>query len=585
MPDLPSYKNVKLYLRLLGYIKGYWIAFTIALISNFLYSAINAGVIYLLKPILDKGFIARDLHFIKFLPFLILGIFILRGIAGFISDYFMAYVSRGVVMKLRQEIFEHLLKLPASFYDHTSSGLIISAILYNVEQVANAGSDTLSTLVESVGLIIGLLVVMFSISWRISLIYLIIAPAITFFIHINSRRLRRITLKLQKKMGDITSIAEEVVEGYKVVRTFGGQQYETEKFYRFTEKNRKQELKLVATKSFMSSIAQFMAAIALSLTVYLATGAGTSSMLSAGAFASLISAMWSLLKPLKDFTKVNGNFQRGLAGAQTVFALLDEQIERDDGKILLDHIKGNIHFHHVSFQYPYTKKIILKDIHFSVKPGQIVALVGRSGGGKTTLVNLLQRFYEPTAGKIMLDGVDIQKVTLASFRKHFAIVSQHVTLFNDTVRNNIAYGLTQAVDLSIVIEAARDANALDFIEQMPEGFDTLIGENGALLSGGQRQRIAIARAILKKAPILLLDEATSALDSESEQKIQTALLRLMKNKTTFVIAHRLSTIENADLILVIEDGKIIEMGNHKTLLDLGGHYAKLHKMQFSHTHS
>ncbi|MEK6731326.1 MAG: lipid A export permease/ATP-binding protein MsbA [Pseudomonadota bacterium] len=570
----------KLYLRLLDYIRQYWVAFVIALLANVSYAGVDAGFTYLLKPILNKGFIARDLQFIHFLPFLILGAFLLRGISNIAGNYFIEFVSRGVVMRFRQDLFAHLIKLPAFYYDNTSSGKILSVLLYNVEQVANAGADAITTLVQSGFMIIGLLAVMFMMNWQLSLLYLILMPVIAITVRLSTKRLRRISLSLQTQMGEVTTIAEEAVEGYKVVRMFGGQNYEICKFDRAVRRNRWRELKDTLTKAFTVSGIQLLAALVIAFTVYFVTSGSFSGIMTAGSFASLIAAMLALLKPLKDFTKVNATIQKGLAGAQSIFELLDQSVEEDKGTKVFSRMRGEITFDRVTFAYPLTEKVILKNINFKTQPGQCIALVGRSGGGKTTLISLLQRFYNVEHGSIAIDGVDIRDIKLESLRQQFALVSQNVTLFNDTVAHNIAYGRFAEAAESEIITAAKAANAWEFIEQLPNGLNTVIGENGVLLSGGQRQRIAIARAILKNAPILILDEATSSLDTESEREIQTALDQLIKNRTTIVIAHRLSTIENADMILVIDHGELVESGTHTALLALNGQYAKLHKMQF-----
>jgi len=573
--------SVVLYKRLLGYIFCYWPAFAVAMVANVMYSGVDSSVTYLLKPILNKGFIARDVHFIKFLPFIVLGAFLIRGFANIISNYFMAIVARSVIMRFRQEIFRHLLRLPASFYDNSSSGQILSTIVYNVEQVANAGSDALTTLVQSFCLIVGLLVVMFSISWLLSLIFIITIPVIAITVHFTSRRLRRISLSLQEAIGDVTSIAEEAIEGYKVIRAFGGQAYEAKKFNKATKLNRFRDIKATVTKSLSVSVVQFVAAIALSFIIYLATSDFHITALSAGSFVAMIAAMMALLKPLKDFTNVNTKIQRGLAGAQSVFALLDQAVEQDAGTVHVERVKGNVAFKDVSFSYPKHNKLVLENINFEVSAGKTIALVGQSGSGKTTIVNLLQRFYGGAYGSITIDDVDINEYILSDLREQFAIVSQHVTLFNDTIKHNIAYGHFSKASDEVIIKAAKAAYAWEFIKDLPDGLDTLVGENGVLLSGGQRQRLAIARAILKDAPILILDEATSALDTESERQIQNALEHLMRDRTTLVIAHRLSTIEKADQILVLDRGHIVETGDHKTLLAQDGYYAKLYRMQFS----
>lgn len=576
-----THKNsIVLYRRLLKYIFRYWPAFVIAMIGNIGYSGLDAGVTYMLKPILNKGFIERDMQFIHLLPFLVLGAFLFRGLMNLLSSYFMARVSNGVIVDFRQQIFEKIMKLPSVYFDNKGSGQILSIILYNVSQVTNAGSDALTTFVQSFCMVVGLLVVMFTISWRMSLLFMITVPLIALTVHISSRRLRQISLKLQEQMGEVTNIAEEGIEGYKVVRMFGGQNYEINKFNKVTYRNYMRQLKVAITNVFTENSVQLLAAIVLSVVIYLATSHKSSMMLSAGGFVALVAAMVAILKPLKNFTNVNTKIQQGLAGAQSVFALLDSDVEEDNGTVHIDRAQGNIVYDNVSFTYPLKEKQVLNNISFSVKPGQTVALVGRSGSGKSTIVNILQRFYMGWHGKIKLDGEPIENYVLSDLRQQFAIVSQQVTLFNDTVAHNIAYGKFADATEEDIIAAAKAANAWEFIKEMPAGIQTLIGENGVMLSGGQRQRIAIARAILKNAPIFILDEATASLDTESERLIQDALDRLMRNRTTIVIAHRLSTIENADLIIVMDSGNILEIGQHKELIAHQGMYAHLHKLQF-----
>lgn len=571
-----------IYKRLFTYVRRYWVSLVVAMVASMVYSGIDAWFVYFLKPLINKGLVEKNREFLRMAPLLVLFVFMLRGLASFFSNYNIASVSRNVIMRLRQDLFAHFQKLPARFYDNSTSGKLLSVILYSIEQVANASADVLTTAIQSTFFIVGLLIVMFKISWKLSLLYFLIIPMITFIMRYTSKRVRRLSLSIQESMSHLTHTAEENIEGYKVVRGFGGETYETEKFNKATRINRQREMKVIAARSWSVSSVQLVAALALSLTLYVATLDIANSILSAGGFVTLIAAMLALLKPMKDLTTMQNKLYRGLAGAETVFDMLDEKPEKDDGKHTVQRVKGKLTCKHVSFGY-HPDTTVLHDIHFNVEPGQIVALVGRSGSGKSTLINLLPRFYTEFTGDILLDEVSIRDYRLSDLRRQFAMVSQHVVLFNDTIRNNIAYGRFGRVSEAEIRAAAKTAYALDFIEQLPQGLDTLVGENGVLLSGGQRQRLAIARAILKDAPILILDEATSALDTESERYIQSALDDLMRNRTTLVIAHRLSTVEHADKIIVFDNGHIVETGTHTDLLARNGQYAKLYKMQFKET--
>lgn len=580
MPETRKIANAFIvYSRLLKYVREYWPILVVAVLASMAYSGIDSWFVYFLKTLINRGLVEKNPHFLSWAPLMILVVFMLRGVVSFFSTYSIASVSRSVIMRLRQDIFLKLQKLPASYYDHATSGQVISVMLYSVEQVANASADILTTAIQSLFLIIGLLIVMFSISWKLSMMYFIIIPLITVIMRITSKRVRRLSLIIQESIAEITNRTEENVDGYKVVRAFGGQEYELNKFDKVTRINRLREMKVVSARSWSVSSVQMVAAIALSATFFIATLDSSNMFLSPGGFVALIAAMLALLKPMKDLTSMQNKLHRGLAGAQTVFELLDQPEEKDSGTQTLQRAQGKIEFRQVNFSYT-ADKCVLRDINFLINPGETVALVGRSGSGKSTLVSLLPRFYEDYLGTILLDDVSINDYCLMDLRNQFALVSQHVTLFNDTVANNIAYGRFNSVSEEEIRAAAKAAYALDFIDQFPQGMHTLIGENGVLLSGGQRQRIAIARAILKNAPILILDEATSALDTESERYIQAALEGLMRNRTTLVIAHRLSTVEHADKIIVLDHGNLVEFGNHQQLLAAEGYYAKLYKMQF-----
>ncbi len=570
--------GLQTYKRLLQFAKPYWMLFAIGAIGTIIMSCTDAGFIALTKPIVDHGFVKRDRSFIHWLPILIFVIFIIRGMSSFVSSYFISRVARTVVRDMRRLIFAKLLHLPAQFYDRNSSGYILSTIVYNVEQVAQACSDALLTILRESSTAIALIVVMFFMSWKLTLLFIFIAPLIAWVVKWSSVRMRQLSANVQQSVGDITHVASEGIDGYRVVRLYGGQAYENKKFNQATKANLQRELKIVVTNSVGTSSTQLLFAIPIAVTLLVATNPAMH--ISAGSFTAVLAAMISLLRPVRRMSMVNTEIQKGVAAAESIFKMADEETEKDTGTRTLSRVKGDIEFRDVSFEYSTSNRAIIKHINFSVKAGQTVAIVGKSGGGKSTLMNLLPRFYDISSGEITIDGVDIKQYQLFELRKQFGYVSQDTTLFDDTIANNIAYGFESAVDRSKIIAAAEAAHATEFISQLPKGFDTHIGEDGMLLSGGQRQRIAIARALLKDAPILILDEATASLDVHAERHIQAALDDLMKDRTVLVIAHRLSTVENADRIIVLDEGEIVETGTHNELLEKEGVYAALYKAQF-----
>ena len=577
----PADHSHKLYVRLLGYVKPYWRMFALSLVALVLTAATEPALPALFKPLLDKGFVAKDQAFIRWVPILLLGLFIVRGITSFVSTYCMAWVGSRLVMDLRAAMFDKLMTLPTRYFDQNPSGQLIAQLAFNVTQVTQSATSSLTTLVRDTVTVLGLLGYLVWLNWKLTLIVFALVPLTLWVVRIASRRLRGLSRKAQQNIGEITQVVDEAVGGHRVVKLYGGEEYEQTRFRQAANLARLFEMKRVAANAVYEPVIQLIAAIALAIIVYIAADQASDNATTVGGFVAFFMAMLLLFAPLKRLTSVNDQLQRGLAAAETIFTMLDQDAERDSGSRTLPRTEGRLALRDVTLTYPGKTAPALAGITLDIAPGETVALVGTSGSGKTTLANLVPRFYDPDAGSIELDGIDIRDIRLQSLRSHISLVSQDVVLFNDTLAHNIAYGSKRDATLGEIRAACVAAHAWEFIEAMPEGLDTLIGENGMRLSGGQRQRIAIARAILKNAPILILDEATSALDNVSERHVQAALETLMQNRTTLVIAHRLSTIERADRIVVMEAGRVVEIGTHADLIARQGRYAQLHAMQFS----
>ena len=565
--------------RLISYLKEFKLALFGGIVGMIGYAVVDMTLIWSLQPLIDDGFTGKDPSILAMMPIFVLVVIGLRGVAAFLSSYCMAWVGTHIVMKLQRQLFSQLILLPIAFFDKTNTGDLLSKITYDASQVSNAASSALVKIFREGATVIGLVCLMFYQSWQLSLVFFVVAPVVGIAINIVSKRFRKISKNLQNAMGLVTTSSEQMLKGHKEVLMFGGQKIENEKFEKVSNVVRSQNMKMASANAISVPIIQSIASFALALVLYLATFPQIMDTLSSGTFVVIISSMMALMKPIKSVTQVNNEIQKGISASTSLFNMLDMTKAKDEGTYEVKRVKGDISINDITFTYPTAERAALENVSFEVKAGKSVALVGRSGSGKSTIANLLTRFYDIDSGEICLDGKNIEEYTLSALRNQVAIVSQDVHLFNDTIANNIAYASEDKFTDQDIIDAATTAHAMEFINSFPNGLNTMIGENGAMLSGGQRQRLAIARALLRDAPILILDEATSALDTESERHIQAALDELQKNRTSIVIAHRLSTIEHADQILVIDQGQIVESGTHSELLEQGAIYYNLSQMQ------
>lgn len=572
--------SVSVYLRLFGYAKPHWTMFSLGVVGMALFAACDTGFSILVKRFLDGAFLHYDPSTLMIVPIGIIVLFAARGLGDFLSVYAPGWVGRQVIKDLRADLFRHYLDLPTRYYDQSSSAALLSRLTYNTELVSEAATNSITVLIRDSLTIVGLLVWLFYSNWRLITFALVVAPLIVFLIQVINRAFRRYSARIQNSMGDVTRVAKEAIEGQRLIKVFNAQAFEARAFEAVIEANRFQNMKLMRARAMSNPIVQMIAACALAMVMFVAIRSVLRHEMTVGEFTSFLAALLFLTAPLRRLVAVFGALQQGIAAGESVFAVLDEPLEPTGGSRTLGRARGEVAFHDVSFAYP-DKAPALQQVSFTARAGETVAIVGRSGSGKSTLVGLVPRFYDPSSGAVTVDGVDLREYTLESLRHNVSLVSQDVVLMNGSIRDNIVFN---AVDVSAedIDHAARSAHVLEFANQLPAGLDTEVGDRGVLLSGGQRQRIAIARALLKNAPILILDEATSALDTESERVIQDALEQLMRHRTTLVIAHRLSTIEHADRIIVLDEGKLIENGSHAELIARNGTYAALHRMQFNH---
>ena len=575
----------ELYLRLLQHVRPYWRQFAVGLVFIILLALTEPAIPYLLKPLLDGTFVERDPEFLLWSPIVLLVLFMARGLFTLASQSAFAWVSGRLVFDLRKRMFDRILDLPTAYYDATSTGAVINKVTHNVTQVTAAATKVLMVIVRDSVIVVGLVAYLLYLNWRFSLLVFVLLPVLVFAVRLIAKRLRVLSRSIQSSMGDITHVLGEAVRGHKVIKVFGGQAAERERFLRAANWIRRYQFKTKIADAASEPLVEFIAAVMIAILIYVGTGQLGHEPMSVGEFVSFLAALGLLFPPIKRLVGVNQPLQSGLAGAESVFELVDQAPENDTGSHELADVRGDLRFDDVWFRYANADEDALRGVSLHIAPGKTTALVGASGSGKTTIAALVPRFYDVSAGRVLLDDIDIRELRLAGLRRQISYVGQESVLFNDSVAANIGYGGDASVSREALEAAARAAYALDFIRDLPQGFDTVVGEDGVLLSGGQRQRIAIARALLKDAPVLILDEATSELDTESERYVQAALQNLTRNRTTLVIAHRLSTIVHADEILVIHQGQVVERGTHDELLALGGQYSLLYQTQFEQTPS